>query len=119
MLMRLKKIGSGTIEDPYTVDLPTWSFFAGTPDDDYMVVDVPNEDAPTDTDARGGARFPIVPVDIIDTAGARDPVTGMRPTRRVLVPILIGLSPAQRIAWRARLRARWESIRPAPSPDTV
>ena len=97
MFVRMPIVGAGTPSDPRTVLLPTWSCITENANGTAMIVWVPNVDAPDDVDAIGTARYPII--------------NG--------VPVLIGLTLAQRLRWRQRLSARWQAIVDTSQADVV
>lgn len=97
MLVRMPIVGSGKPDDPRTVMLPTWECIGETPDGQAMIVNVPSDDHPDDVDPPGTARRPII--------------NGL--------PVLIGLTPAQRLKWREKLARRWQGIVNVANVDTV
>lgn len=97
MLMRVPLKGTGTLEDGYTVDLPTCRVLSVDYTNMRALVDVPSDDAPDEMDAPGTVRRPIL--------------NG--------VPVLIGLTLAQRIAWRLKLLRRWRDIRDLSNVDVT
>lgn len=94
MLVRMPLVGTGGQGDPLRTIMPTHRVI----DVDYVngraIVDVPSEDAPDDVDAAGTPRWLLM--------------NG--------VPVLIGLTPLQRLAWRQKLRQRWAAIGLLPDP---
>lgn len=95
MLVRMPMIGAGTNADPLEVALPTWRCIVADEVGRWMIVDVPPEDAPDDVDA---------------------PDTPRRP-RLSGLPVVVGLTVAQRVKWHLKLARRWGGIIDPPKPD--
>ena len=85
MYIRVRLTGTGTMDDPYTFNVPNGILVDADYQNGRAIVQVPTNDAPDQTDPPGTAAYPIL--------------NGK--------PVLVGLSPAQRLAWRVKLVRRW------------
>lgn len=75
--------------------MPTWSCITEVANGTAMIVWIPDDDAPDDHDAMDTPRY----------------------TRVNGVPILIGVTPFQRLKWHLKLARKWGNIMTPPTPD--
>lgn len=89
MLMRVKLRGSGTELDPFNVPFPSYEMVTEPNAQGRCIIRIPDRVAPEDID---------------------DPNTPLRPIINGQ-PVLIGLRPAQRLKWLAKMHRAYDRIK--------
>lgn len=97
MFIRIKMRGTGTEDDPFRCPFPNYRMVTERDALGRCIIQIPDRDAPPETDAIGTPLYPIL--------------NG--------IPVLIGLRPAQKLAFLVRLRRLFDRIKDRIDADGI
>lgn len=97
MLMRVKFSGSGTEDDPYRAPFVSYHQITDVNAQGRAIIFVPPRDDPDDVDEPNTPLRPII-------AGK---------------PVLVGLRPAQKLAYRVKLHRRYDRLKGRIDVDAI